>query len=322
MNPPIQRFRRLRKSVAIRQLLAEHGVDAQKLIQPLFVIEGGGLEGEISAMPGQFRRSVDRLVDHCKGVADAGIGAVLLFGVPAKKDASASAAYDPGGVVQRAVAAIKESTPDLLIITDVCLCSYTDHGHCGIRRGGQVENDATVELLARTAVSHARAGADIVAPSDMMDGRVAGIRAELDRAGFADVAILSYAVKYASAFYGPFREAADSTPQDGDRRGYQMDPANVREAVRVAAAAEMEGADMIMVKPAMPYLDVVRRVRESSSLPLAAYQVSGEYAMIEAAARNGWLNREAAIDESLLAIRRAGADMIITYYATEIARRR
>jgi len=322
MNPPIQRFRRLRKSVAIRQLLAEHSVDAQKLIQPLFAIEGVGLENEISAMPGQFRRSVDRLVDHCKGVADAGIGAVLLFGVPAKKDAAASAAYDPGGVVQRAVAAIKESTPDLLIITDVCLCSYTDHGHCGVRRDGQVENDATVELLARTAVSHARAGADIVAPSDMMDGRVAAIRAELDRAGFAGVAILSYAVKYASAFYGPFREAADSTPQDGDRRGYQMDPANVREAVRVAAAAEMEGADMIMVKPALPYLDVVRRVRESSSLPLAAYQVSGEYAMIEAAARNGWLNREAAIDESLLAIRRAGADMIITYYATEIARRR
>ncbi|NOS99396.1 MAG: porphobilinogen synthase [Phycisphaerales bacterium] len=321
MQFPTTRTRRLRLSPAIRRVVGETDLTPRRFIQPVFVVENPAAAGPLDAMPGQRRWTVDELVEPCRRAADAGVGGVLLFGIPNRKDAMASAAYAADGVVQRAVAIIKRELPDLLLITDVCLCAYMDHGHCGVLRDGNVDNDASLELLARTAVSHARAGADIAAPSDMMDGRVAAIRAALDRDGFTHTAILSYAVKYASAFYGPFREAAESAPQSGDRKGYQMDPANAREAVKLARMAEQEGADMLMVKPALPYLDVIRRVRDATTLPLAAYHVSGEYAMIEAAAANGWIDRDRVIHESLTAIRRAGADIIITYYATEAAER-
>jgi porphobilinogen synthase len=318
---PRDRLRRLRRSTAVRRLVRETSLRPSALVQPMFVVEGTGVTEPIASMPGQNRYSVDRCVAFCERVRDAGVGAVLLFGIPSTKDALGSSAYAEDGVVQRAVASIKEAVPDLLVITDVCLCAYTDHGHCGVVSDEHVDNDATLPLLARTAVSHVRAGADFVAPSDMMDGRVAAIRRALDEDGSTEAGIISYAVKYSSAFFGPFREAANSAPQFGDRRTYQMDPSNAREGVRAARASADEGADILMVKPAMPYLDVIRRVRESCDRPLAAYQVSGEYAMIEAAAERGWLNREAAVFESLLAIRRAGADIIITYYAAEFASR-
>lgn len=319
MSFPIQRPRRLRLTPAIRKLVRETTLDPGHLIQPLFVVEGRDLVQPIESMPGQSRFSVDRIVDQSRRVFDAGIPAILLFGVPDQKDESGTGAYAADGVVQRAIESLKGALPELLVITDVCLCAYTSHGHCGVIADGVVDNDATLQLLAKTATSHARAGADLVAPSDMMDGRVAAIRSALDEENFTNVAIMSYAVKYASTFFGPFRQAADSTPQFGDRRSYQMDPANAREAVKVAEIAAAEGADIVMVKPALSCLDVICRLRESSHLPLAAYQVSGEYAMIEAAAQNGWIDRRAAIAESLLSIRRAGADIVISYFALEAA---
>jgi porphobilinogen synthase len=270
-------------------------------------------------MPGVDRHSISELVAEATEVLSAGVEAVILFGVPAGKDEAASGAYDPEGVVQLAVRALKEAHPELLVITDVCLCEYTSHGHCGIVRDGEVDNDLTVELLAKTAISHAEAGADAVAPSDMMDGRVGAIRAQLDEEGHSDVAILAYSAKYASAFYGPFRDAAESTPEFGDRRGYQMDPANAREGLREAALDLEEGADVVMVKPAIPYLDVIRRLRAETDAPVAAYHVSGEYSMLKAAAQNGWIDERAAVLETLTAIRRAGADVILTYYAKEAA---
>lgn len=322
---PVHRPRRLRRTPALRRLVAESRLAPDALVYPLFVVDAKGVAEPIAAMPGQFRYSPDRVVDAAREAADLGIPAVLLFGVPDRKDPVGSGAYADDGVVQRAVRNLKEALPDLLVITDVCLCEYTDHGHCGVladRRGQRtVDNDPTLELLARTAVSHARAGADIVAPSDMMDGRVGAIRRALDEEGFEDVAILSYAAKYASAYYGPFREAAESAPSFGDRRAYQMDPANAREALREMRLDLEEGADMLMVKPAGPYLDIVRAAREAFDVPIAAYQVSGEYAMIRAAAERGWVDGEAVMWESLLGIARAGADVIITYFAVEAARR-
>jgi porphobilinogen synthase len=321
MRYPTTRSRRLRASERVRSLVRETDVRTKQMIQPMFVVPGSGVSEAIASMPGQSRYSVDRCVEFGRRVFEAGVGGVLLFGVPETKDKTGSSAYDDDGIIQRAVRSLREACPELLIMTDVCLCAYTSHGHCGVLRGDEVDNDATLELLGKVAVSHAARGADFVAPSDMMDGRVGSIRCALDDAGYAQTGIMSYAVKFASAFFGPFREAADSSPSFGDRRGYQMDPANRREAVKLAVMGESEGADILMVKPALPYLDVVSRVRAETVLPLAAYQVSGEYAMIEAAAERGWLDRDRAIDESLLAIRRAGADMLITYYALEIAQR-
>jgi porphobilinogen synthase len=289
------------------------------LIQPLFVVAGEGVRDEVASMPGVERFSISELVAECTEIVAAGIKAVLLFGIPAVKDESGSGAYDDEGVVQMAVRALKEAHPDLVAITDVCLCEYTSHGHCGFVRDGEVDNDITVELLAKTAISHAEAGADAVAPSDMMDGRVGTIRHQLDEEGHADVPIVAYSAKYASAFYGPFREAAESAPEFGDRRGYQMDPANAAEALREVELDVEEGADMVMVKPALPYLDVIRRVKEATGVPLLAYQVSGEYSMLKAAAANGWLDERAATLEALTSIRRAGADAIVTYYAKEVA---
>jgi porphobilinogen synthase len=289
-------------------------------IYPLFVCEGTGVRREIGAMPGQHHLSVDKLVEEAKAARDEGVASVILFGIPAAKDPRGSQAWDPNGVTQRAFTALKEKVPGMSLIADVCLCEYTDHGHCGVIEGGDVANDPTLELLARAAVSLARAGADVVAPSDMMDGRVAAIRRGLDEAGFADTAILAYAAKYASAFYGPFREAAGSAPRFGDRRGYQMDPANAREALKEVALDVEEGADIVMVKPALPYLDVVRQVRDRFDVPVAAYNVSGEYSMLVAAAERGWIDRERAVLESLTSIKRAGADLILTYFAREAAR--
>jgi porphobilinogen synthase len=303
-------------------MVRETQVGVDDLILPLFVVPGTGVENAVSSMPGVFQQSVDRVAFSATAARDLGIPAVLLFGIPESKDATGTEAWSEDGVVQRAVAEIRRAAPDLVIITDVCLCEYTDHGHCGVLDGGTVANDATVELLAREALSHARAGADIVAPSDMMDGRVAAIRDSLDSEGFQDVAIMSYAAKFCSAFYGPFREAAESTPQFGDRRSYQMDPANGDEAIREVAYDLEEGADIVIVKPAMPYLDIVRRVKEKFSCPVAAYQVSGEYAMIKAAAGKGWIDEARVVEESLTSIKRAGADLIITYYATEFAKSR
>jgi porphobilinogen synthase len=288
-------------------------------VQPLFVVAGEGVNEEIPSMPGISRYSISELVGEAGEVLAAGVPAVILFGVPAEKDETGSGAYDDEGVVQLAVRALKEAHPDLLVITDVCLCEYTSHGHCGFVRDGEVDNDITVELLAKTAISHAEAGADAVAPSDMMDGRVAAIRHQLDEEGHADVPIVAYSAKYASALYGPFRDAAESTPEFGDRRGYQMDSANAAEAVREAKLDLEEGADMLMVKPALPYLDVIRRVKEETQAPLVAYQVSGEYSMLKAAAQNGWIDERQAALEALTAIRRAGADVVITYYAKEAA---
>ncbi|MDO8616820.1 MAG: porphobilinogen synthase [Dehalococcoidia bacterium] len=315
-----RRFRRLRRSEALRALMRETRLSPQDFVYPLFVTHGANVRAEIPSMPGQYHLSLDQLPREAEELRSLGIPAVLLFGLPAAKDESGSEAYDPDGIVQRAVRTLKQAAPQLAVITDVCLCEYTSHGHCGVVSGGEVDNDATLPLLARTAVSHAEAGADIVAPSDMMDGRVAAIRAALDDAGLGHVAIMAYAAKQASAFYGPFREAAGSTPQFGDRRGYQMDPANSREALREIEADIEEGADIVMVKPALPNLDIIARARDRCSLPLAAYNVSGEYAMVKAAAAAGYLDERLVTLEVLTAIRRAGADIIITYHAKEAAR--
>jgi porphobilinogen synthase len=319
---PTTRLRRLRASAALRDLIRETEIRARDLIYPLFIAEGTQVQQPISAMPGQYRWSVDRLPSTIEKIAALGIPAVLLFGVleAASKDETGSAAWEDHGVVQEAIRALKRAAPHVVVITDVCLCEYTSHGHCGVVKDGRVLNDPTLELLARQAVSHARAGADIVAPSDMMDGRVAAIRAALDREGFADTPILAYAAKFASGFYGPFREAAASTPQFGDRRTYQMDPANAREALREIKLDIAEGADLIMVKPALAYLDLIAKARACFDLPLVAYNVSGEYAMVKAAAANGWIDEQRIVLEILTAIKRAGADLIITYHAPEIAK--
>lgn len=317
---PEYRPRRLRRTAALRGMVRETRVTAGDLILPLFVVPGQGVRRPIGSMPGGFHTSVDELIRDAAEAYDLGIPAVLLFGLPPTKDEVGSSGYADDGVVQEAVRALKRELPELVVITDVCLCEYTSHGHCGLIRDGTVENDETLELLARQALSHARAGADIVAPSDMMDGRVAAIRRALDDEGFSDVAILSYAAKYASVFYGPFREAADSTPQFGDRRAYQMDPGNVEEALREVRLDIEEGADMVMVKPALPYLDVIWRVKESTGYPVVAYHVSGEYSAIAAAGERGWLDAPAAYREVLTSIKRAGADLIITYWAREFAR--
>jgi porphobilinogen synthase len=316
---PATRLRRLRRTEALRGLVRETELSPSHLIQPLFVVAGEGVREEVDSMPGVERFSISELVAECTEVAATGVKAVLLFGIPASKDESGSGAYDDEGVVQMAVRALKEAHPDLTVITDVCLCEYTSHGHCGFVRDGEVDNDITVELLAKVAISHAEAGADAVAPSDMMDGRVGTIRHQLDEEGHSDVPIIAYSAKYASAFYGPFREAAESTPEFGDRRGYQMDPANAAEALREVELDLEEGADMVMVKPATPYLDVIRRVKEATGVPLVAYQVSGEYSMLKAAGANGWIDERAAALETLTSIRRAGADAIVTYYAQEAA---
>lgn len=314
------RSRRLRATPQLRRMVRETALSVDDLIYPLFVAPGEGVKREIKSMPGVFHFSVDTIISECEEVAGLGIPSILLFGLPEAKDERGSGAWDENGIVQRAVRAIKAHTPELLVVTDVCLCEYTSHGHCGLLNGETVENDATLELLARTAVSHAAAGADIVAPSDMMDFRVAAIREALDSQGFSETPILSYAAKYASAFYGPFRDAADNTPSFGDRRSYQMDPANRREALKEVAQDIAEGADMVMVKPALAYLDIIREVREMTTLPLAAYNISGEYAMVKFAAKQGLLDECAAAMEVLTAIRRAGADLIITYHAKDAAR--
>ena len=313
-------MRRLRATEPLRRLVRETHLEPSQFIYPLFVCPGEGVRREIGAMPGNYQMSVDEIVKECREVRSLGIGGIILFGIPETKDEMASGAYADDGIVQRAVRAIKREVADLVVITDVCNCEYTSHGHCGKVVNGEVDNDATLGWLAASAVSHARAGADIVAPSDMMDGRVAAIRGALDAAGFKNTPILSYAAKFASCFYGPFREAAESAPQFGDRRSYQMDPPNAREAMREIELDLEEGADMIMVKPAMPYLDLIRMARDRFDVPLAAYQVSGEFSMIVAAARNGWLDRERAMMESLTAIRRAGAQVILTYFAKDAAR--
>lgn len=317
---PITRMRRLRSSESMRSLVRETHLEPSQFILPLFVCEGEGVRREISSMPGNAQMSVDRIVAECAEVQSLGIGGVILFGIPDTKDELASGGYAEDGIVQRAVRAIKREVPKLSVITDVCNCEYTSHGHCGKVVDGEVENDTSVEWLAAAAVSHARAGADIVAPSDMMDGRVAGIRKALDAAGFSNIPIMSYAAKFASGFYGPFREAADSTPQFGDRRSYQMDTANAREAMREIELDLEEGADMIMVKPALPYLDLIRMARDRFDVPVAAYQVSGEFSMIVAAARNGWVDQERVMMETLTSIRRAGAGIILTYFAKDAAR--
>ena len=317
---PVTRPRRLRRTAALREMVRETRLAPTDFIYPLFVRHGKGIRTEIGSMPEQFHLSPDTLVDEVGAAAEDGVRAVLLFGIPEHKDASGSEAWDDGGAVQEGVRALKRAFPDVLVITDICLCEYTNHGHCGVVQDGKVLNDPTLELLARAALSHAKAGADLVAPSDMMDGRVGAIRAALDGDGFEDTAILAYAAKYASAFYGPFREAAGSAPQFGDRRSYQMDPANAEEALREIAADLDEGADLVMVKPALAYLDVIRRAKDTFGVPIAAYNVSGEYSMLMAAAQRGWIDRERAILETLTSIKRAGASIILTYHAREAAR--
>ena len=322
---PTERPRRLRRTDALRALVRETSLDPGDFVLPLFAIAGRGERKPIGSMPGVFQLSVDQVVVEAKAAADAGVRGVILFGIPEQKDAQGSSAWDADGPVARAVQALKERVPGLVVITDVCMCEYTDHGHCGTLARGHaghvdVDNDATLELLVREALCHARAGADVIAPSDMMDGRVGAIRRALDEEGFGEVAILSYAAKYASGFYGPFREAAESAPREGDRRGYQMDPANRREALREVRLDIAEGADMVMVKPALAYLDVIAAVRETVDVPVAAYNVSGEYAMLKAAAKAGWLDGDRVMLETLLAIKRAGADVILTYHAVEAAK--
>lgn len=317
---PELRLRRLRRTEALRALVRETRVETGDLIYPLFVIEGSQIKQEISSMPGIYRYSNDLLQGEAEDIARLGISTVILFGIPEKKDEAGSSAYHPEGVIQQAIRTIKKATPELLVVTDVCLCEYTSHGHCGIVVDGCVDNDKTLEMLVKIALSHVEAGADVVAPSDMMDGRVKAIRQALDGNWFHNVPILAYAAKYASAFYGPFREAVDSVPQFGDRRSYQMDPPNCREALREVEQDIAEGADMIMVKPALPYLDVIRKVRDTFNYPLAAYSVSGEYAMVKAGVQRGWLDEKEAVLEILTAIKRAGADIIITYYAKQAAR--
>ena len=320
MGYPTTRMRRLRRNEGLRRIVRETILTVDDLILPLFVVPGTGVRNPVSSMPGVFQNSVDVLITECQEARELKIPAVILFGVPETKDPQGSEAYAPHGIVQRAVREIKEKVDGLLVITDVCLCEYTDHGHCGVVKDGDVDNDPTVELLVREALSHVRAGADLVAPSDMMDGRIGAIRSALDQEGFSHIPIMSYAAKYASGFYGPFREAAESKPQFGDRRSYQMDPANVEEALREVALDIKEGADIVMVKPALAYLDVIHRVKERFGVPLAAYNVSGEYAMIRAAARSGWVEEERIIMEVLTSIKRAGADLILTYFAKEVAR--
>jgi len=317
---PVYRPRRLRESPLLRSMVRETALRIDDFVYPLFAVHGRGVREPISSMPGQYRLSIDELLKECKDAASMGIPAVLLFGLPRDKDPRGTEAYAEDGIIQQAVRAVKDTIPDLLVITDVCLCEYTSHGHCGVVEDGRIKNDPTLELIARTAVSHAEAGADLIAPSDMMDGRVAAIREGLDESGFLETPIMAYSAKYASAFYGPFREAADSTPQFGDRRSYQMDPANVMEAMREVALDVDEGADIVMVKPALPYLDVIARVKGEFGLPVAAYSVSGEYAMLKAAGQLGWLDEDRAVLEALTGIRRAGADIIITYFAKDAAR--
>jgi porphobilinogen synthase len=301
-------------------MVRETSLRIDDFVYPLFTVHGRGVREPIGSMPGQYRLSIDELLKECKDAASMGIPAVLLFGLPRDKDPRGTEAYAEDGIIQQAVRAVKDTIPDLLVITDVCLCEYTSHGHCGVVEDGRIKNDPTLELIARTAISHAEAGADLIAPSDMMDGRVAAIREGLDESGFPETPIMAYSAKYASAFYGPFREAADSTPQFGDRRSYQMDPANVMEAMREVALDVDEGADIVMVKPALPYLDVIARVKGEFGLPVAAYSVSGEYAMLKAAGQLGWLDEDRAVLEALTGIRRAGADIIITYFAKDAAR--
>jgi porphobilinogen synthase len=320
MSFPTVRMRRLRASDSMRRLVRETHLEPENFILPLFAVPGEGIRKEIGAMPGNYQLSIDEMVKECGEAHSLGIGGVILFGIPAEKDERATGAYDDQGIVQNAVRAIKSACPKLIVMTDVCNCEYTSHGHCGKIVGNDVDNDSTLDWLSRAAVSHARAGADIVAPSDMMDGRVGAIRAALDSAGFQNIPILSYAAKFASCFYGPFREAAESTPQFGDRRSYQMDPANGREAMREIELDLAEGADMIMIKPAMPYLDLIRAARDRFDVPIAAYQVSGEFSMIVAAARNGWIDGERAMLESLTSIKRAGASIILTYFAKDAAK--
>ena len=320
MPYPTTRPRRLRVTSTLRRMVSETALAPDDFIYPLFVVHGAGVRRPISSMPGICQLSVDEAVGEAGRALGLGIPAVLLFGVPAVKDAVGSENFADDGIVQQATRALKAANPGLLVIVDLCMCEYTDHGHCGIIRDGRVDNDATLEILGRAAVTYARAGADLIAPSGMMDGMVAAIRAALDAAGFGETGIFSYAVKYASAFFGPFREAAEGAPRFGDRKTHQMDPANVREALRELALDVAEGADLVMVKPALPYLDVVRRVREACDLPLAAYNVSGEYAMIKAAAANGWIDERAAVLELLTGIKRAGADLIVTYHALDAAR--
>lgn len=320
MNFPLKRLRRLRELPLLRSMVRETQLSPQDFISPLFVCPGRGVRREVPSMPGVFQLSVDQLDSEISDLVSLGIPAVILFGIPSEKDEVASEAYDPTGVVQNAIKTIRDKTGELLVITDVCLCEYTSHGHCGVLKDGRILNDPTLELLGKTALSHAKAGAHMVAPSDMMDGRVIHIRSVLDSQGFSYLPIMAYSVKYASAFYGPFREAAQSTPAFGDRKSHQMDPSNLREAVQEAQLDIAEGADIIMVKPAMAYLDVVRVLRELSPMPLAAYNVSGEYSMVKAAARNGWVDEKKMTLEILTSIKRAGADLILTYHAKDAAR--
>jgi porphobilinogen synthase len=317
---PTYRARRIRGKDVFRRMVRETSLSVNDLIYPMFVTFGRGVRTEVSSMPGIHQQSVENIVTEAGEVHEVGIPAVLLFGIPETKDAVGSSAFQETGVVQEAVREIKKNVPGLAVITDVCMCEYTDHGHCGLIRGEDVDNDATLELLCKEALSHARAGADMVAPSDMMDGRVGAIREALDANGFTNVPIMSYAVKYASGYYGPFREAADSAPRFGDRRSYQMDPANRLEAIREAAMDVEEGADILMVKPGLPYLDIVREVRNEFNLPLAVYNVSGEYSMVKAAARNGWIDEERVVMETMIAFKRAGADLILTYHARDVAK--
>lgn len=317
---PENRFRRLRRTPELRRLVRETTLHASDFIAPLFVVHGVGIKEEIGSMPGQYRYSIDLLVEHCRELEELEIGGVILFGIPQQKDATGSEGYSDEGIVQQAVRAIKNACPRLIVIADICMCEYTDHGHCGIIHDHEVLNDETLHYLSQQALSFARAGVDMVAPSDMMDGRIAVIRRTLDEAGFTQLPIMSYAAKFSSAFYGPFRDAADSAPSFGDRRAYQMDPANGKEALREIESDIDEGADIVMVKPALPYLDVIKEATLRYDVPMAAYQVSGEYAMIKAAAMNGWIDEERIMMESLLAIRRAGAKMILTYYAVDAAR--
>jgi porphobilinogen synthase len=320
MSFPTHRPRRLRRSELLRGMVRETRVSAAGLIYPMFVCPGTKVRNEVSSMPGVAQQSVGKFLEECREVEQLGIPAIILFGLPSKKDAVGSESSAADGVVQRAIEAVRKAKLNLLVMTDVCLCEYTDHGHCGVVKNNEVQNDATVELLVAEALSHARAGADVIAPSDMMDGRVGAIRKALDANGFHDIAILAYAAKYCSGFYGPFREAAQSAPQFGDRRSYQMDPANAREALREVAMDLEEGADMVMVKPALAYLDVIRAVREKFDVPVGAYNVSGEYAMVKAAARNGWIDEQRVVMEIMTGIQRAGASMVLTYHAKDVAR--
>ncbi len=318
---PITRMRRLRKNETIRRMIRETNLSVDNCIQPLFVCPGTKVREEIPSMPGQFRLSVDELVDECKEIEQLGIPAVIIFGIPESKDPLGTGGYADEGIVQKALRSVKKRASTLVLISDVCMCEYTDHGHCGAIVEGEVDNDRTLDLLGKTALSHVRAGADIVAPSDMMDGRVGYIRDLLDTEEFTDIPIMAYSAKYSSAFYGPFRDAADSTPQFGDRRSYQMDPPNSEEALREVALDIEEGADIIMIKPALPYLDIISRVKHEFSIPIAAYNVSGEYAMIKATAAKGWIDEERVVMEALTGIKRAGADLILTYFAKDVARR-